>query len=130
MKKNKYIIGFTVFLFLISTLGGIYYVKNQEKKQEQDKYFTEQEKRVEIFLKFNTPEFKSIKFTKRDVSPMGIPYIEGYINDDKTLDFSADVEPNDHNFEGSLGMSTKLREMMNVDLKNYSEIIKEEKNER
>lgn len=105
-------------------------MKYQEKQHEQNQYFTEQEKRVKKYIEFNTPEFESIKFTKRDVSPMGIPYIEGYINNDKTLAFSADVEPNDRNFEGSLGMSKKLRQMMNVDLKNYSEIIKEEKNSK
>ena len=128
MIKRRKIFLSVIVLFLI--LGGILIYMHYRKQQEDNIYFSIQEQRIEKLLKYNTPEFKSIKFTKRDVSPMGIPYIEGYINDDKTLDFSADVEPNDHNFEGSLGMSTKLREMMNVDLKNYSEIIKEEKNER
>lgn len=128
MIKRRKIFLSVIVLFLF--LGSILIFMHYQKQKEDNKYFSIQEQRVEKFLKYNTSEFKSIKFTKRDVSPMGTPYIEGYINDDKTLDFSADVEPNDHNFEGSLGMSTKLREMMNVDLKNYSEIIREEKNER
>jgi len=81
-------------------------VKYQERQKEQAQYFLAQEKRVEKYFKFNTPGFKSINFTKRDVTPMGVPYIEGYLNNDKALGFSADGEPNDNNFEGSLGMST------------------------
>lgn len=85
---------------------------------------------MERFFEYNTPQYKTITFTKRSISPTGRPRIQGFINNDRSLNFIAYVEPNDHNFEGSFGGAEKLREMMNVDLKNYSEIIKEEKREK
>lgn len=129
MIKRRKILLSVIVLFLI--LGGILiYMYYQKQQEEENEYFSIQEQRVERFFEYNTPQYKTITFTKRTISPTGRPRIQGFINNDKSLNFIAYVEPNNHNFEGSFGGTEKLRDMMNADLKNYSEIIREEKNER
>ncbi|MFG3612761.1 DUF1433 domain-containing protein [Rummeliibacillus stabekisii] len=123
MKKN--ILFITVSILLLISAEG-YFIYHHEKQEKQEKYFTKQEQRVEKFLTYNIPRFKTVTFTKEDVSPMGLPYLEGYVNNDKRLDFVAHVQPNDHNFEGRMGMPKELDALFRADVKTYSEIVKEE----
>lgn len=120
----------SVILILIVVGGGLSFMYYQEKQQEKEQYFTKQEQRIEKFLEYNVPKFKTVTFTDKGVVPTGLPYIDGYINNDKKLSFTAHVEPNDHNFESIMGMTDPLYELLNADAKTYSEIMKEEQSKK
>lgn len=128
LKKRKSIISFSMIILIIG--GSLIFMNYQEKKNDKAQYFTEQENRVEKFLSYNIPEYKSVRFTKRYFTPMGIAHVDGYINSDKKLSFSASVSPNTNNFEKAIIVTEEFEQLMNIDTKKYSEIIGEEKNER
>lgn len=125
LKKRKSIISISMIILIIG--GSLIFMNYQEKQNDKDKYFTKQESRVEKFLSYNIPEFKSVTFTKRYFTPMGIAHVDGYINNDKKLSFSASVSPNTNNFEKAIIVTEELDQLMNIDTKKYSEIIGEEK---
>lgn len=126
MKKSV----ISIISILILVGGVLFFMYYQGKQQEESEYFAKQEKRIEKYLKYNVPDYKTVTFTDKGTVASGLPYIDGYINNDKKLSFTAHVEPNDHNFESIMGMTDSLNELMNVDIKTYSEIIKEEKNNK
>ncbi|MGR6898327.1 DUF1433 domain-containing protein [Rummeliibacillus sp. BSL5] len=120
-----------IFISIVIIVGGgWFFLYYHDKQQEKEWYFAKQEQRIEKYLEYNVPKFKMVTFTDKGTVATGLPYIDGYINNDKKLSFTALVEPNDHNFESILGMTDSLNELMNVDIKTYSEIIKEEKNNK
>ncbi len=57
---------------------------------------------------------------------MGIPYIKGYINDDKELWFNASISTTE-NFEDKFSRSGELGKLIKDPEKSVSEIEKEEK---
>ena len=67
--------------------------------------------RVEKYIHYNIKDVKSITFTKNDVSPMGVPSVEGYINNDKELWFDASISTTDK-FEDKFGCSGELDKMI------------------
>ncbi|TKH22356.1 DUF1433 domain-containing protein, partial [Bacillus cereus] len=95
-------------------------------KQKEEKFWNEQKERVEKYIHYNIKDVKSITFTKNDVSPMGVPSVEGYINNDKELWFDASISTTDK-FEDKFGCSGELDKMIKKPAKSVSEIEKEEK---
>lgn len=61
--------------------------------------------RVEKFMKYNFEGIKKITIKSLEETPMGGYFLNGYINDDKDLDFSADIGTK---FEKNISYSEEL----------------------
>ncbi|PFR25932.1 DUF1433 domain-containing protein, partial [Bacillus cereus] len=84
-----------VMILIVSAVviiaGGYFTMEYLKQKEIEEKFWNEQKERVEKYIHYNIKEVKSITFTKNDVSPMGVPSVEGYINNDKELWFDASI---------------------------------------
>ena len=120
-KKVLYILSIILII-----AGGYFTMEYLERKEAQEKFWKEQETRIEKYIHYNIKDVKSITFTKHDINPMGVPTIKGYINNDKGLDFLASVTTTE-NFEGDFTRSQRLDKMMKKPVKPVSEIEKAKK---
>ncbi|EEM13812.1 DUF1433 domain-containing protein [Bacillus pseudomycoides] len=123
-----------IVLSIICIIAGGYftmeYLKQKEKeKAQEEKFWKTQEARVEKFIRYNVKDMKSIKFTKHEINPMGIPSIKGYINDNQELWFVASISTTE-NFEDHFGRSGELGKLIKDPEKAVSEIEKEEKEKK
>ncbi|WP_350369332.1 DUF1433 domain-containing protein [Bacillus cereus] len=109
--------------------GGYFTIEYLKQKEKEEKFWNEQKERVEKYIHYNIKDVKSITFTKNDVSPMGVPSVEGYINNDKELWFDASISTTDK-FEDKFGCSGELDKMIKKPAKSVSEIEKEEKEKK
>ena len=125
MKKAMILVISAVILIA----GGYFTMEYLNKKEQEEKFWNEQKERVEKYIHYNIKDVKSITFTKNDVSPMGVPSVEGYINNDKELWFDASISTTDK-FEDKFGCSGELDKMIKKPAKSVSEIEKEEKEKR
>jgi len=114
---------------VILIAGGYFTMEYLNKKEQEEKFWNEQKERVEKYIHYNIKDVKSITFTKNDVSPMGVPSVEGYINNDKELWFDASISTTDK-FEDKFGCSGELDKMIKKPAKSVSEIEKEEKEKK
>ncbi|WKB36023.1 DUF1433 domain-containing protein [Terrilactibacillus sp. S3-3] len=133
--KTKIIIVLCALFVISLTIGGYGWMKHEEQmKQESEKktFITKQEKRIVKFFKYNVPSFKSITFTGNDTTPTGGLFIDGYINNDKDLNFSAQISlgAGENNFDGDSDYSNKLFKLMRKDIKSVSEIEKIERQQK
>ncbi|WP_257132190.1 DUF1433 domain-containing protein, partial [Bacillus pseudomycoides] len=87
--------------------GGYFTMEYLKQKEKEEQFWKRQEARVEKYIHYNVKNVKSIKFTEHKVNPMGIPYIKGYINDDKELWFNASISTT-KDFENKFGCSGEL----------------------
>ncbi|MGS0534217.1 DUF1433 domain-containing protein (plasmid) [Bacillus mycoides] len=123
MKKVMILVVSAVILIA----GGYFTMEYLKQKEKEEKFWKEQEARVEKYIHYNIKDVKSITFTKKDVSPMGVPSVEGYINNDKELWFIASISTTE-NFEDDFGCSGELYDnYMEKPAKSVSKIEKEEK---
>ncbi|KZD29184.1 hypothetical protein B4081_4609 [Bacillus cereus] len=97
-----------------------------KQKEIEEKFWNEQKERVEKYIHYNIKDVKSITFTENKISPMGVPHIKGYINNNKELDFTASISTTE-NFEDKFTRSGKLGKLIKNPEKSVSEIEKEEK---
>lgn len=98
-----------------------------KKKEKEEQFWKKQEVRIEKYIRYNVNDVKSITFTKREITPMGVPHIKGYINKNEKLWFVASVSTT-KNFEDKFGCSGELYDnYMKKPEKSVSEIEKEEK---
>ncbi|EEL52864.1 MULTISPECIES: DUF1433 domain-containing protein [Bacillus] len=122
-----------VMILIVSAVviiaGGYFTMEYLKQKEKEEKFWNEQKERVEKYIHYNIKDVKSIKFTKNDVSPMGVPSVEGYINNDKELWFDASISTTDK-FEDKFGCSGELDKMIKKPAKSVSEIEKEEKEKK
>ena len=125
MKKVMILVVSVVLLIV----GGYFTMEYLKQKEKEEKFWNEQKERVEKYIHYNIKDVKSIKFTKNDVSPMGVPSVEGYINNDKELWFDASISTTDK-FEDKFGCSGELDKMIKKPAKSVSEIEKEEKEKK
>ncbi|HGO9412871.1 TPA: DUF1433 domain-containing protein [Bacillus cereus] len=125
MKKAMILIVSAVILIA----GGYFTIEYLKQKEKEEKFWNEQKERVEKYIHYNIKDVKSITFTKNDVSPMGVPSVEGYINNDKELWFDASISTTDK-FEDKFGCSGELDKMIKKPAKSVSEIEKEEKEKK
>ncbi|MDM5187436.1 DUF1433 domain-containing protein [Bacillus sp. DX4.1] len=122
-----------VMILVVSAMviiaGGYFTMEYLKQKEKEEKFWKTQEARVEKYIHYNIQDVKSITFTKKDVSPMGVPSVEGYINNDKELWFDASISTTE-NFEDDFGRSGELGKLIKDPEKSVSEIEKEEKEKR
>ncbi|TKH37236.1 DUF1433 domain-containing protein, partial [Bacillus cereus] len=121
---KKAIIIIISIIFIIT--GGYLGMEYLQKKEQEGLFWKQQETRIEKYIRYNVKDVKSITFTKHEVNPMGVPSVDGYINNDKELNFSASISTT-KNFEDKLSRSGKLGELVKKPEKSVSEIEKEEK---
>ncbi|PEL21486.1 hypothetical protein COF37_04000 [Bacillus wiedmannii] len=121
--KKVVILGVSALLLMA---GGFFTLEYLKHKEEEEKFWKVQEARVEKYIRYNIQDVKSITFIEHKISPMGIPSIEGYINDDKDLWFDASISTTE-NFEDKFDCSGELGNLIKDPEKSVSEIEKEEK---
>ncbi|MCU5097967.1 DUF1433 domain-containing protein [Bacillus wiedmannii] len=119
-----------VFILIVSALlliaGGYFTMEYLKHKEEEEKFWKVQETRVAKYIHYNVKDVKSITFTEHETSPMGIPRLKGYINNDQQLDFVARISTTE-NFEDKFDCSGELGNLIKDPEKSVSEIEKEEK---
>ncbi|MGY2614138.1 DUF1433 domain-containing protein [Bacillus pretiosus] len=109
--------------------GGFFTLEYLKHKELEEKFWKVQEARVEKYIRYNIQDVKSITFTEKGVSPMGVPRLKGYINN-KELDFIARVSTTE-NFEDQFTCSGELYDKyVKKPEKSVSEIEKEEKEKK
>ncbi|MCU5097966.1 DUF1433 domain-containing protein [Bacillus wiedmannii] len=121
--KKKLVIILSIICIIA---GGYFTMEYLKQKEEEAKFWKVQEARVEKYIRYNIQDVKSITFTEKSVSPMGVPRLKGYINNNKELDFIARISTTE-NFEGQFTRSGKLGKLIKDPEKSVSEIEKEEK---
>ncbi|MED1011913.1 DUF1433 domain-containing protein [Bacillus mycoides] len=125
MKKIMILIVSAVMLIA----GGYFTMEYLKQKEKEEQFWKVQEARVEKYIRYNIKDVQSITFTKHEVNPMGVPSVDGYINNDKELNFSASISTT-KNFEDKLSRSGKLGKLVKKPEKSVSEIEKEEKEKK
>ncbi|NFW02112.1 DUF1433 domain-containing protein, partial [Staphylococcus aureus] len=96
-KKNILIIGSVILIGMIV----IAYAQNKKTK---DHYIETQEKRINLYFKYNLNNYSSMKVTSFKKTPMGGYIVDGYVNDNKNYDFKVLISATDnHQFEDSIG---------------------------
>ncbi|MEB3057787.1 DUF1433 domain-containing protein [Bacillus pseudomycoides] len=125
MKKIIILVVTTVVLIA----GGYFTMEYLNQKEKEEKVWKAQEARVEKYIRYNIQDVKSITFIEHKISPMGVPHIKGYINDNRELWFDAGLDDND-TFDRKLGRSGELGKLIKKPEKSVSEIEKEEKEKR
>ena len=109
--------------------GGFFTVEYLKHKEQEEFFWKVQETRVAKYIHYNVKDVKSITFTERETSPMGIPRLKGYINNDQQLDFVARISTTD-NFEDKFDCSGELGKLIKDPEKSISEIENEEKEKK
>lgn len=112
-KRTKIIILAMVTALFI--LVGLFFIKHQENQA----FFNDQKEKITIYLKYNIPNFNTVTFTNEEFNPIGIS-IDGYINNDKNLSFTAGKDVK------IFSSSEELDKMFKEPRKNYDEIIEKE----
>ncbi|OAK26590.1 hypothetical protein A6281_17305 [Bacillus wiedmannii] len=119
-----------IFISIICIIAGGYFTMEYLKqKEKEEKFWKTQETRVEKYIHYNIKDVKSITFTERETSPMGIPRLKGYINNDQQLDFVARISTTE-NFEDKFDCSGELGKLIKDPEKSISEIENEEKEKK
>ncbi|WP_322771076.1 DUF1433 domain-containing protein [Staphylococcus epidermidis] len=121
-----------LILVIVTILSSIYLkMKYDEKKAAEEKYYNQQKGRIELFMKYNVKDFKSVDFTSCERDPMGGYAIKGYINNNKKLSFTASAYLDENNqFEGDYSSTEEFDKIIIKNPKTVSEIKKEEKNKQ
>lgn len=116
-KRTKIII--LAIVTMLSILGGFLFIKNQEQEKKNQAYFNDQKEKITIYLKYNIPDFNTVTFTDEEFNPIGTS-IDGYINNDKNLSFTADKDVK------IFSCSEELDKMFKEPRKGYDEIVEKE----
>ena len=75
---------------------------------QKEHYIHTQEKRIDLYFKYNLKDYHSMKVIKFKKNPMGGYFIKGYLNNDKNYDFDATIFlVTVHNLRVILAMMTK-----------------------
>lgn len=112
-KRTKIIILAIVTALFI--LVGLLFIKHQENQA----FFNDQKEKVTIYLKYNIPDFTTVTFTDEEFNPIGTS-IDGYINNDKNLSFTAGKDVK------IFSCSEELDKMFKEPRKGYDEIVEKE----
>ncbi|EGL8221988.1 DUF1433 domain-containing protein [Listeria monocytogenes] len=89
------------------------------KHQANRAFFNDQKEKITIYLKHNIPDFNTVTFTNEEFNPIGTS-IDGYINNDKNLSFTAGKDVK------IFSCSDELDKMFKEPRKGYDEIIEKE----
>ncbi|HDD0310284.1 TPA: DUF1433 domain-containing protein [Staphylococcus aureus] len=82
--KKKYIL--IIVVVIITCLIIVGYFLHKGKK---DHYIENQEKRIDLYFKYNLKNYHGLKITKFQKAPMNTYSAKGYINNNKKYDFQA-----------------------------------------
>ena len=106
MKKKSYFILFSLGLLLFS--GAFYlYTNHQNKELARAEFWEKQKPRIETFFRYNYKNIETFHYTGTSQDPMGIS-IEGYVNGDKELHFTATVAGYETQFNDNSIVSEEL----------------------
>ncbi|ELY8693462.1 DUF1433 domain-containing protein [Listeria monocytogenes] len=89
------------------------------KHQANRAFFNDQKEKITIYLKHNIPDFNTVTFINEEFNPIGTS-IDGYINNDKNLSFTAGKDVK------IFSCSEELDKMFKEPRKGYDEIIEKE----
>ncbi|WP_414077331.1 DUF1433 domain-containing protein [Staphylococcus aureus] len=97
--KKKYILIIVVVIII-----GLVVIAYAHNKQIKDHYIEIQEKRIDLYFKYNLNNYHSMKITSFKKTPMGGYIVDGYVNHNKNYDFKVLISATDnHQFEDSIG---------------------------
>ncbi|MBG1151793.1 DUF1433 domain-containing protein [Staphylococcus aureus] len=101
--KKKYIL-----ILLIVILIGLLVIAYTHNKKTKDHYIETQEKRINLYFKYNLNNYSSMKVTSFKKTPMGGYIVDEYVNHNKNYDFKVLISVTDnHQFEDSIGYDDK-----------------------
>ncbi|HDA1783821.1 TPA: DUF1433 domain-containing protein [Staphylococcus aureus] len=101
--KKKYILIIVVVIII-----GLVVIACAHNKQIKDHYIEIQEKRIDLYFKYNLNNYHSMKITSFKKTPMGGYIVDGYVNHNKNYDFKVLISATDnHQFEDSIGYDDK-----------------------
>ncbi|HCY0923541.1 TPA: DUF1433 domain-containing protein, partial [Staphylococcus aureus] len=101
--KKKYILIIVVVIII-----GLVVIAYAHNKQIKDHYIEIQEKRIDLYFKYNLNNYHSMKITSFKKTPMGGYIVDGYVNHNKNYDFKVLISATDnHQFEDSIGYDDK-----------------------
>ncbi|HEK6357583.1 TPA: DUF1433 domain-containing protein [Staphylococcus aureus] len=101
--KKKYILIIVVVIII-----GLVVIAYAHNKQIKDHYIEIQEKRIDLYFKYNLNNYHSMKITSFKKMPMGGYIVDGYVNHNKNYDFKVLISATDnHQFEDSIGYDDK-----------------------
>ncbi|WP_413222479.1 DUF1433 domain-containing protein [Staphylococcus aureus] len=86
-----------VFVVVVAILIGLIFIAYAHNKKIKAHYIETQEKRIDLFFKYNLTNYKNMKVTDFHKTPMGGYFIVGYINDDKKYKFQASIDSGSNN---------------------------------
>ncbi|HCW3602067.1 TPA: DUF1433 domain-containing protein [Staphylococcus aureus] len=86
-----------VFVVIVAILIGLIVIAYAHNKKIKAHYIETQEKRIDLFFKYNLTNYKNMKVTDFHKTPMGGYFIVGYINDDKKYKFQASIDSGSNN---------------------------------
>ncbi|HDA5369119.1 TPA: DUF1433 domain-containing protein, partial [Staphylococcus aureus] len=87
---------------------GLVVIAYAHNKQIKDHYIEIQEKRIDLYFKYNLNNYHSMKITSFKKTPMGGYIVDGYVNHNKNYDFKVLISATDnHQFEDSIGYDDK-----------------------
>lgn len=127
LNKKMMFTTFSIVIILSLIFGGGYIMHKNKREQ----YLHIQKKRIDLFFKENMNNYQNLDLTKTGKTPMGSYIIEVYINNDKSLYFSATLNKADnYQFEGDYSSTEEFDKIIIKNPKTVSEIKKEEKNKQ
>ncbi len=97
-----------ILIIVSVTLIGMIVIAYAHNKHKKDHYIETQEKRINLYFKYNLNNYSSMKVTSFKKTPMGGYIVDGYVNDNKNYDFKVLISATDnHQFEDSIGYDDK-----------------------
>ncbi|HHS2997584.1 TPA: DUF1433 domain-containing protein [Staphylococcus argenteus] len=125
--KKKYIL--IIVVVIIISLVVVACVTHKHRK---DHYIETQEKRIDLYFKYNLNNYSSMKVTSFKKNTMGGYFIKGFVNNKKKYKFDAVIfSDSNKQFKGDLGykedkIGELFREKDAKDRLNVDEIIEKE----
>ena len=102
MKKRNLIFYTMIIIVSLFILGSYILLKN-----EKDRYIKDKKNRIDLYFKYNLNNYQTMKINNFKKSPMKGYFIDGYINNNKNLEFEAYISNSAHHqFTGDVGYDT------------------------
>lgn len=90
-----------LIIVIITCLIIVGYLLHKSKKEH---YIETQEKRIDLYFKYNLNNYHSMKVTRFKKNPMGGYFIKGFVNNKKNYKFDAVIfSDTNKQFKGDLG---------------------------
>ncbi|OHO72048.1 hypothetical protein HMPREF2580_08095 [Staphylococcus sp. HMSC036D05] len=125
-KRKKILLCSVLTVIICLALGYILH------KNKRDSYIETQEKRIDLYFKYNLKKYDSMKIVKVEKKPMGGYFIDGYVNHNKDYNFTAYAShESNFQFNGDTSYEPKtlgklFKEEEAKDKRKPDEIIKKE----